>query len=98
MLTFTATVTCRPSHRRVGPRPAKAVYFMTNEAQNAVVALPVGMNGSLAMGTTTSTGGAGGSQVSMTDGTSNGPDALGSQASVQVADNVSPLGVPPRHD
>jgi hypothetical protein len=90
---FAATAACRPSHRRMGAHPAKAVYFMTNEAENAVVALPVGMNGSIAMGTTTSTGGAGGSQVSETDGAPNGPDALGSQASVQVADNVSSVGV-----
>jgi hypothetical protein len=74
---------------RGSPAKAKAIYFMTNEAENAVVALPMSLNGTLATGTTTSTGGAGGSEVSMTDGTPNGPDALGSQGSVQVADNVS---------
>ena len=83
-----ATVSCRPSHPRWGAHPAKAVYFMTNEAQNAVVALSVAKDGSLSTWTMTATGAAGGSLVSATDGTPNGPDALGSQGSVQVTDNV----------
>lgn len=61
---------------------------MTNEGDNAVVALPVGKDGSLSTWTTASTGGAGGSLVSPTDGTPDGPDALGSQGSVQVADHM----------
>ena len=83
-----ATVSCRPSHPRWRAHPAEAVYFMTNEAQNAVVALSVAKDGSLSTWTMTATGAAGGSLVSATDGTPNGPDALGSQGSVQVTDNV----------
>ena len=86
---FAATVLCRPSRPRWGALPAKAVYFMTNEAQNAVVALPVSKDGSLSTWTMTATGAAGGSLVSAMDGTPDGPDALGSQGSVQVADDVS---------
>lgn len=67
---------------------ARAVYFMTNLASNAIVALPVGQDGTVSAGTMTSTGGAGGNLVDPTKGTPNGPDALGSQGSVQVVGDV----------
>lgn len=68
---------------------AKAVYFMTNLDSNTVVALPVADDGSVSAGTMTLTGGAGGNLVDAMKGTPNGPDALGSQGSVQVEKNVS---------
>jgi hypothetical protein len=68
---------------------AKAVYFMTNLASNSIAALPVADDGSVSAGTMTSTGAAGGNLVDPKKGTPNGPDALASQGSVQVAGNVS---------
>jgi hypothetical protein len=71
-----------------GMQKAKALYFMTNLASNSIVALPVAEDGSVSAGTMTSTGGAGGNLVNAMTGAKNGPDALGSQGSVQVAGNV----------
>ena len=71
-----------------GVEKAKAVYFMTNLASNSIVALPVAEDGSVSAGTRTSTGAAGGNLVDAKKGTPNGPDALGSQGSVQVAGDV----------
>jgi len=69
---------------------ARAVYFMTNKAENAIVALHVAPNGTIAsVGSVANTDGMGGNLVSPTDLTPNGPDALGSQGSVQVSGNVS---------
>jgi hypothetical protein len=76
---------------------AKAVYFMTNLASNSIVALPV-EDGSVSAGTTISTGGAGGSSVSAMTGAPNGPDALGSQGSVQVVGNVCSTKQAPKKD
>lgn len=65
----------------------KAIYILTNEAENAVVAVPIGPNGQLlAEGTTsTKTGGAGGAGI---DGAANAPaapDSLFSQGALTVA-------------
>jgi 4-hydroxy-3-methylbut-2-en-1-yl diphosphate synthase IspG/GcpE len=73
------------SHVPVG----KAVYILTNEAKNAVVALPIAHDGTLSNGTVTSTAGAGGIAI---DGMTNSPllpDALLSQSSLTVVGNVS---------
>lgn len=67
---------------------AKAVYFMTNEAQNSIVALPVQKNGTLSEGTITATGGKGLQEVSAKTGQPNAPDGLSSQGSVRVAGDV----------
>jgi hypothetical protein len=67
----------------------KAVYILTNEAKNAVVALSIGHDGTLSIGTVTSTAGAGGIAI---DGMTNKPgvpDALLSQSSLTVVGNVS---------
>ncbi|KAJ4556003.1 hypothetical protein HRR78_001661 [Exophiala dermatitidis] len=64
-----------------------AVYLLTNEANNAVVALPVGADGTLSLGKVTGTGGAGANSI---DGTSNqpaAPDALIGQSALTVAGN-----------
>jgi hypothetical protein len=66
---------------------AKAVYFITNAANNAVVALKVAADGTLSDGSITSTGGAGMSGVDST-GAPAAPDSLFSQSAVKVAGNV----------
>ncbi|RAO66615.1 uncharacterized protein BHQ10_002627 [Talaromyces amestolkiae] len=65
---------------------AKAIYFLTNEDSNSVVAIPIGRNGTLSGGATIATGGKGGSTVNATGG-ANGPDALGSQSALAVVDD-----------
>ncbi|AEO68481.1 0fe6f173-7891-461d-b070-6148f408c0bd [Thermothielavioides terrestris] len=61
----------------------KAVYLITNDAANAVVALPIGADGKLSRVTTTPTGGAGGVAVD-SNGQPATPDALNSQSSLTV--------------
>ena len=68
---------------------AKALYFITNDANNSIVAIPIGANGTLSDGTLTPTGGAGGNEVNAA-GAALAPDALSSQGAVRVAGNVSP--------
>ena len=73
---------------------ANVVYFMTNAAENAIVALRVAPDGTIeSVGSITPTGGIGGNLVSPVDLTPDGPDALGSQGSVQVEGNVSLLPI-----
>jgi hypothetical protein len=73
-----------PKHQR-----PEAVYFMNNLAENAVIAISVADDGTMAsIGSTTLTGGAGGNQVNAMTGQKAGPDALASQASVSIAGNV----------
>jgi hypothetical protein len=67
----------------------KAVYFITNGAENSVVALPIGRDGMLSKGTVTKTGGAGSVAI---DGATKQPamtDALLAQSSLTVVGNVS---------
>lgn len=70
------------------PHGSKAIYFLTNEDSNSVVAIPISVNGTLSGGATIATGGKGGSTVKATGGV-NGPDALGSQSALTVVDDVS---------
>ena len=71
------------------PSPVgKAVYFLTNEEQNAVAAVPISADGTLSGGTTKCTGGKGSNSI---DGTTNEPaqpDPLVSQSSLSLAGNV----------
>jgi hypothetical protein len=69
---------------------AKAIYFMTNTANNSIVALKVAADGTVSDGSVTSTGGAGMSGVDAS-GAPAAPDALFSQGSVKVAGNVSAI-------
>jgi hypothetical protein len=69
---------------------AKAIYFMTNTANNSIVALKVAADGTVSDGSVTATGGAGMSGVDST-GAPAAPDALFSQGSVKVAGNVSAI-------
>jgi hypothetical protein len=83
------------SHQKLSPRKnammsgtGKAVYFITNDATNAVVALPIGPDGKLSAGTVTQTGGAGSASLK-SDGQPAAPDALVSQSALTIAGDVS---------
>ncbi|KIM96417.1 hypothetical protein OIDMADRAFT_44585 [Oidiodendron maius Zn] len=62
---------------------AKAIYFMTNAANNSIVALKVAADGTLSDGSITATGGAGMNGIEK--GAPAAPDALFSQGAVKVA-------------
>jgi hypothetical protein len=65
-----------------------AIYFMTNDAQNAVVAIPIASDGMLSGGSRTPTGGAGSNSI---DGATNkpaAPDPLIGQSALVVAGQV----------
>ncbi|RFU34503.1 hypothetical protein B7463_g1867, partial [Scytalidium lignicola] len=64
----------------------KAVYFITNAANNSIVALKVNDDGTLSNGSMTSTGGVGLSGLDATGGPA-APDSLFSQGSIKVAGN-----------
>lgn len=66
----------------------KAVYFITNDAKNAVAAVPIGDDGTLSGGSVTDTCGKGANSI---DGMTNqpaAPDALVGQSAVSVAGQV----------
>ncbi|KAI0480175.1 hypothetical protein GGR56DRAFT_687138 [Xylariaceae sp. FL0804] len=65
----------------------KAVYLLTNDVPNAVVALPIDADGKLSRGTVTPTGGNGAASIDGTTMQPAGPDALASQSSLTVVDN-----------
>lgn len=69
----------------------KAIYLLTNNANNAVVALPIGPDGTLCNGTVTGTGGAGSNAIDGTTNTPAGPDALIGQSALAVVGQVSNL-------
>ncbi|KAK4186430.1 hypothetical protein QBC35DRAFT_554143 [Podospora australis] len=64
----------------------KAVYLITNDGINSVVALPVSPDGTVSAGTLTKTGGAG-SVALNTNGQPETPDALLSQSALTIAGN-----------
>ena len=70
-------------------KTAKALYFMTNAAENSIVALPIGPDGKVSDGTITPTGGKGLQEVDAKTGIPNAPDGLASQGAVKVAAGVS---------
>jgi hypothetical protein len=72
----------------------KAIYLITNEEANGVVALPIGKDGTLSKGSITMTGGAGSVAVDA-DGNPATPDALVSQSSLTIAGKVSPINSSP---
>jgi hypothetical protein len=76
-----------PNSTSAGSKNAKAIYFLTNAANNSVVALKVAADGTLSDGTITSTGGAGMSGVDSA-GAPAAPDSLFSQGALKVAGNV----------
>jgi hypothetical protein len=68
---------------------AKAAYFISNNAQNSVVALKINSDGTLCDGSITPTGGAGESGISGATNMPAGPDSLFSQSPLTIAGNVS---------
>ncbi|KAF2102270.1 hypothetical protein NA57DRAFT_64801 [Rhizodiscina lignyota] len=67
--------------------PARAAYLITNDAENAIVALPINSDGTLSKGIVTATGGKG-SNVLIPGGTAKqAPDALVAQASLVLVGN-----------
>ena len=93
-----SNVEALPSHHLRHEKTARAIYIQSNQATNAVVAIPIGKNGTLMDGksTCTDTGGAGATLINSMTGQPEGPDALGSQGSVTVAGNVDLSKVLPR--
>ncbi|KAK2767807.1 hypothetical protein FQN54_003966 [Arachnomyces sp. PD_36] len=68
-------------------RTARAVYFLTNDCSNSVVALKVNNDGTLSDGSITPTDGAGGNGFDVAKNQSSAPDALFSQGALKVAGN-----------
>lgn len=68
----------------------KAIYFISNDAENAIVSLPIKSDGTVSMGSKTPTGGKGSNIATNGDAAKQqAPDSLGSQGSVSVAGDVS---------
>jgi hypothetical protein len=81
-----------PAQQMQGAMKAgKAVYFVTNEQKNAVVALPIGKDGKLSKGSMTCTGGAGSVSIDGANGKPAETDALIGQSSLTVVGNVSQI-------
>jgi hypothetical protein len=76
-----------PNSTSAASNNAKAIYFLTNAAENSIVALKVAADGTLSDGSITPTGGAGLSGVDST-GAPAAPDSLFSQGALKVAGNV----------
>lgn len=72
------------------PVPPRALYTITNDYNNSVLALPVGPDGKIpgcTVGKLTATGGWGGNTIN--DGKKAAPDALSSQSALTIVGNVS---------
>ncbi|KAI1370560.1 hypothetical protein F4677DRAFT_350502 [Hypoxylon crocopeplum] len=65
----------------------KAVYLLTNDAVNSVVALPIKDDGTLTAGTVTPSGGKGSNSIDGATMKPAGPDALVSQSALTIAGN-----------
>ncbi|CAN9096591.1 hypothetical protein CC77DRAFT_570286 [Alternaria alternata] len=68
------------------PAVGRAIYMLTNDADNAVVALPIGADGMLSKGKVMKTGGAGSVAVDA-EGKPATPDALVGQSALTIAGN-----------
>jgi len=82
------SMSCMQQGQQPSPKVGKAIYFLTNDAENAVVALPIGADGTLSAGKLAKTGGAGSVAVDE-DGKPAAPDALVGQSALTVVGNVS---------
>jgi hypothetical protein len=76
-------------HSRNSATTGKAVYFITNDVENSVVALSIGKSGKLSMGSVTKTGGTGSTALNAATQQPAVPDALVGQSALTVAGNVS---------
>ena len=72
---------------------AKAVYLITNDAQNSVIALPIKESGKLSHGSVTQTGGKGSNSIDMNDNLPAAPDALVSQSALTISGEVRSIRV-----
>lgn len=81
-------MSCTPQGANKAVKTGKAIYLLTNDGENAVVALPIGADGKLSAGKLAKTGGAGSTSVDA-NGKPAGPDALASQSALTVVGNVS---------
>jgi hypothetical protein len=86
---ITSTASAAPHKQKSAVKVGKAVYFLTNDAENAVVALPIGKDGMLSAGTVTKTGGKGSNSISAMTMQAAVPDPLVSQSALTVVGNVS---------
>ncbi|KAI1073026.1 hypothetical protein LB507_008923, partial [Fusarium sp. FIESC RH6] len=77
---------CRPE-MNMAVANGKAIYVLTNDDQNGVLALPIKKDGTLAKGQVAMTGGAGSIAVDA-DGNPATPDALVSQSALTIAGNM----------
>jgi hypothetical protein len=96
LLGFAALLTCShaaPTQRHgfsfKHQKAAQAIYLITNDASNAVAAVPIGADGMLSAGTVTPTGGDGANLINGATNEPAAPDALFSQSSLTIAGNVS---------
>ncbi|CAM1502754.1 Fc.00g075300.m01.CDS01 [Cosmosporella sp. VM-42] len=87
LLTLSPLASARPKRcHGKSSSGGKALYFLTNEDANSVVAVPIAADGSLSGGVLTKTGGKGSTAVDAT-GKAAIPDGLVSQSSLTVAGN-----------
>ncbi|KEF54629.1 uncharacterized protein A1O9_09071 [Exophiala aquamarina CBS 119918] len=68
-----------------GPETNNAIFFLTNDQTNAVVAIPIGADGKLSGGTVTGTGGAGSNSINGNTNEPASPDPLIGQSAIVVA-------------
>lgn len=95
ILLFAGTLaTAAPSGQRYRAT-GRAIYFLTNDANNAVVSIPIAADGTLSEGTVTVTGGAGSNAINGANNMPAAPDALVAQSSLTIAGNVSPPSLIP---
>jgi hypothetical protein len=93
---FTFIASAAPYQQWHKATTGKAIYFLTNDAENAVVALPIGKDGMLTAGTVTKTGGKGSNAIDGMTKMPAAPDGLVSQSSLTIVDNVrSSACIPP---
>jgi len=79
-------MSCMQQQSAGKPAVGKAIYMLSNDAENAVVALPIGADGMLSQGKVVKTGGAGSVAVDA-DGKPATPDALVGQSALTVVGN-----------
>ena len=96
LLSFTnLTLGRRPAAARIGlAKNARAVYLLSNEVQNSVVALKVNRDGTLSPGSVHLTGGKGAAGIDDATNATADRDVLFSQSSLRADGNVcSPTGL-----
>jgi hypothetical protein len=71
------------------PTSPKAIYFLTDDTSNSVVALPVASDGTLSTGALTATGGQGAVGINGALNAPQDPDPLYSQSALTRVGNVS---------